>query len=77
MEINSSLRNMRYVIPQKRIEENESKENALIRETLEEAGLVIIPDTIKEYGYVHRIQKSYHDDADYFVQDNYYYICNG
>ena len=45
------------------------------RETLEEAGLVIIPDTIKEYGYVHRIQKSYHDDADYFVQDNYYYIC--
>lgn len=64
-----------YKFPGGGIEENESKENALIRETLEEAGLVIIRDTIKEYGYVHRIQKSYHNDADYFVQDNYYYIC--
>ena len=47
----------------------------MIRETREEAGLTVVPGTVKEYGYVHRIQKSDHDDADYFVQDNYYYLC--
>ena len=65
-----------YKFPGGGIEGDESKENALIRETLEEAGLVIIPNTIKEYGYVHRIQKSDYTDADYFVQDNYYYLCS-
>lgn len=64
-----------YKFPGGGIEDKESNENALIRETLEEAGLVIIPKKIKEYGYVHRIQKSNDNDADYFVQDNYYYIC--
>ena len=65
-----------YKFPGGGIEGDESKENALIRETLEEDGLVIIPNTIKEYGYVHRIQKSDYTDADYFVQDNYYYLCS-
>lgn len=65
-----------YKFPGGGIESGESKEDALIRETAEEAGLVIEPSTIKEYGYVHRIQKNYHDDADYFVQDNYYYFCS-
>ena len=48
----------------------------MIRETREEAGLVVIPGLVKEYGYVHRIQKSDHDDEDYFVQDNYYFLCD-
>ena len=65
-----------YKFPGGGIEEDESAENAMIRETLEEAGLVVIPESVKEYGYVHRIQKSDHDDADYFVQDNYYYLCD-
>ena len=65
-----------YKFPGGGIEGDESKENALIRETLEEAGLVIISSTIKEYGYVHRIQKSDFKDEDYFVQDNYYYLCS-
>ena len=30
---------------------------------------------IKEYGYVHRIQKSDKDHTECFVQDNYYYLC--
>ena len=64
-----------YKFPGGGIEEDESKENAMIRETREEAGLVVIPESIKEYGYVHRIQKSDHGDADYFVQDNYYFLC--
>ena len=58
------------------IEEGERRESAMMREAREEAGLVVIPGSVKEYGYVHRIQKSDHDDADYFVQDNYYYVCD-
>ena len=65
-----------YKFPGGGIEEGERKENAMMREAREEAGLVVIPESVKEYGYVHRIQKSDHDDADYFVQDNYYYLCN-
>ena len=65
-----------YKFPGGGIEEDESPENAMIRETQEEAGLIVIPESVKEYGYVHRIQKSDHDDADYFVQDNYYYFCD-
>ena len=65
-----------YKFPGGGIEENESREHAMIRETREEAGLAVIPGSVKEYGYVHRIQKSDHDDADYLVQDNYYYVCD-
>ena len=65
-----------YKFPGGGIEEDESKESAMIRETHEEAGLIVIPESVKEYGYVHRIQKSEYDDADYFVQDNYYFLCD-
>ena len=65
-----------YKFPGGGIEKDESAENAMIRETLEEAGLVVIPESVKEYGYVHRIQKRDHADADYLVQDNYYYLCD-
>lgn len=65
-----------YKFPGGGIEEFETKEQAMIRETLEESGLIVIPESVREYGYVHRIQKSDHDDADYFVQDNYYYLCD-
>lgn len=64
-----------YKFPGGGIEKDESRKHALIRETLEEAGLTVIPASIREYGYVHRIQKSDYDDADYFVQDNFYYLC--
>ena len=65
-----------YKFPGGGIEKDESKEQAMIRETQEEAGLVVIPGSVKEYGYVHRIQKSDHAGQDYFVQDNYYYLCD-
>ena len=32
--------------------------------------------SIKEYGYVHRIQKSDDVPSECFVQDNYYYLCD-
>lgn len=65
-----------YKFPGGGIEKDESPEHAMIREAREEAGLVVIPESVKEYGYVHRIQKSDHDGEDYFVQDNYYYFCD-
>lgn len=65
-----------YKFPGGGIEKDESKESAVIRETKEETGLVVIPETVKEYGYVHRIQKSDCGDEDYFVQDNFYFICD-
>lgn len=48
---------------------------AMIRETREESGLVVRPETVREYDCVHRIQKSNQDDTECFIQDNYYYLC--
>ncbi len=65
-----------YKFPGGGIENGENPIEAMIRETQEEAGLIVLPETIKEYGYVHRIQKSDHNPSECFVQDNYYYLCD-
>ena len=70
-----SLKYDYYKFPGGGIENGESPIDAMIRETREESGLVVKPETIKEYGYVHRIQKSDLDEMECFVQDNYYYLC--
>ena len=70
-----SLKYDYYKFPGGGIEENESHIKALCRETLEEAGLVIIKESISEFGYVHRIEKSDKKGVDAFIQDNFYYIC--
>lgn len=70
-----SLKYDYYKFPGGGIEEGEDAVEAMLRETREESGLVVIPETILEYGYVHRIQKSDTDDNECFVQDNFYYIC--
>ncbi len=64
-----------YKFPGGGIEDGEVPIDAMIRETREESGLVVISDTVKEYGYVHRIQKSVRDETECFIQDNYYYLC--
>lgn len=64
-----------YKFPGGGIENGENPVEAMIRETREEAGLVVVPGSVKEYGYVHRIQRSGKDATECFVQDNYYYIC--
>ena len=71
-----SLKYDYYKFPGGGIEPGESDVDALIRETAEEAGLNVIPDSIREYGYVHRIQKSTVEEDEYFIQDNYYYLCD-
>ena len=65
-----------YKFPGGGIENDESNIDALIRETAEEAGLVVIKDSIKEYGYVHRIQKAKDLGYSMFIQDNFYYLCD-
>ena len=70
-----SLKYDYYKFPGGGIEPGEEPVDALIRETEEEAGLVIAPKTVKPYGYVHRIQRSDKDPTECFVQDNYYYLC--
>ena len=64
-----------YKFPGGGIENGEDPIAAMVRETREEAGLVVKEETVKEYGYVHRIQKSDKDAAECFIQDNYYYLC--
>ena len=71
-----SLKYDYYKFPGGGIEKGEDPVDAMNRETREEAGLVVKPETVKEYGYVHRIQKSDKDDTECFVQDNYYYLCD-
>ena len=46
-----------YKFPGGGIKDGENPVDAMIRETREESGLVVLPDTVKEYGYVHRIQR--------------------
>ena len=70
-----SLKYDYYKFPGGGIENGENPVEAMIRETREEAGLVVKPETVREYGYVHRIQRSDMDASECFVQDNYYYLC--
>ena len=63
-----------YKFPGGGIEAGECKEDALIREVLEETGLCVVKNSIQEYGQVHRIQKGTKEDI--FIQDNYYFLCN-
>lgn len=71
-----SLKYDYYKFPGGGIEQGESPVDAMIRETREEAGLVVKPETVREYGYVHRIQRSNSDETECFVQDNFYYLCD-
>ena len=71
-----SLKYNYYKFPGGGIESGESRVAAMIRETREEAGLVVIPESVREFGYVHRIQRSTSDPTECFIQDNYYYLCN-
>lgn len=64
-----------YKFPGGGIDPDEENLAALIREVREEAGLLVIPETVKEYGYVHRVE--YHEEfGDIFDQYNYYYLCD-
>ena len=52
----------------------EQQIDTLIREVKEESGLCVIRNSVREYGFVHRVQKGIKEDI--FIQDNYYYLCD-
>lgn len=70
-----SLKYDYYKFPGGGIKDGEDPADAMIRETMEEAGLRVLPETVQEYGVVHRRQKSAVDETEFFIQDNYYFIC--
>ncbi|HHU80473.1 MAG: NUDIX hydrolase [Bacilli bacterium] len=63
-----------YKFPGGGIKNGESHLETLIRETSEETGLQIIPDSIKELGMIHEIRKS-HYPREIFDQKSYYYFA--
>ena len=71
-----SLKYDYYKFPGGGIKNGEDPVAAMIRETREETGLIVIPETVREYGCVHRIQRSDLKENTCFLQDNYYYLCD-
>ena len=65
-----------YKFPGGGIHDDEDKKQALAREVREEAGMIVIPESIKEFGSVLRRQKSDKDENTIFEQENYYYFCD-
>lgn len=62
-----------YKFPGGGINSGESIIDALIREVKEESGLIVIKESIMEYGMVKRIHKI--DDNKIFYQENFYFLC--
>ncbi len=65
-----------YKFPGGGIHDDEDKVAALIRETAEETGLEVIPESVIEAGVVGRRQKSVMAGNKVFSQDNFYYFCD-
>ena len=66
-----------YKFPGGGIEGGENNIDALAREIKEETGMVLIPESVKEFGEVLRMHKYDESDEDtVFVQQNLYYTCS-
>ena len=68
-----SLRDDYYKLPGGGIDAGETHAETLVREVREEAGLCVIPESIRPYGFVRRTQKGKVEDI--FIQENFYYFC--
>lgn len=71
-----SKREKYYKFPGGGIHDYEDKKEALIREVREEVGMVVIPESIREFGSVLRRQRSDKAENTVFEQENYYYFCD-
>lgn len=70
-----SLRDGYYKFPGGGIERGESHADALIRETLEETGLSIIPESIRPFGMIHEKRGSTVREGEIFEQFSCYYTA--
>ena len=64
-----------YKFPGGGIEGDETHTETLLRETKEETGLHIIPESIKEYGKTLVVRKNFEQDK-IFEQESFYYLCD-
>ena len=69
-----SLKYDYYKFPGGGIDSGETHLDALIREVSEETGLIVIPESVKEYGVVLRKDKGKIENL--FIQENFYYFCD-
>lgn len=65
-----------YEFPGGGLEEGEEPESAVVREVREETGLVVIPDSIKEYGFAETLRKCEIFADAVFWHENLYYLCD-
>lgn len=65
-----------YKFPGGGVEKDESHIDALVRETKEEVGLTVIPETVREFGYVSEHRKSTMFENEIFEHFSYYYIAD-
>lgn len=65
-----------YKFPGGGIEGNETHLETLMREIREETGMRLIPESVREFGEVLKIQKGHEGGKDVIhVQENFYYTC--
>ena len=65
-----------YKFPGGGIEPNETHAQALIRETLEETGLKIIPQSIRGFGTLIEKRRSIYGECEIFEQHSHYYFAD-
>jgi 8-oxo-dGTP pyrophosphatase MutT (NUDIX family) len=64
-----------YCFPGGGIENEETHIEALVRETKEEAGLIVKPQSVKEFGMITEIRKDIYIEGIY-EQREFYYLCD-